>query len=271
MAQIQKVKRRSRTLRRSVIGIVVVGAIVGIVYGLAGGSAKPTATGTSTSTTGSTSTSTTSSATTTTLPKYTTGPTLPPSDCPPASGATSRKTTFPDPPAWCISLGDTYTATFVTDVGTFVVALDTKGSPAAVNNFVFLARWHFFDGTTFPRVIPGFVVQGGSPNDTTAGSPGYAWTGNTPTPPCNATHDCYAPGAFALANSSGPSTNGSQFFIVLPGGSTTLNSEPNYTVFGQVTGNGMTVVDKIGKDGTQSGTPKVTHHIVKVTIAQIPG
>ena len=268
MAQIQKVQRRSRTLRRSIIGLVVIGAIVGIVYGLSSGG-SPAAAKKSTTTTSSTST--TAPVTTTTLPKYTTGATLPPSDCPPIAGAATRKTSFPDPPAWCINVNDNYTATFKTDVGTFTVTLATKTSPAAVNNFVFLAGWHFFDGTTFPRVIPGFVVQGGSPDNTTSGTPGYSWTGNTPTPPCSATHDCYPPGAFALANSSGPSTNGSQFFIVLPGGSNTLNSERNYTVFGQVAGSGMSVVEKIGTDGTPAGTPKVTHHIITVTVTQIPG
>ncbi len=72
-----------------------------------------------------------------------------------------------------------------------------------------------------------------------------------------------------MANSTGPKSNSSQFFIVLPGGETTLDSEPNYTLFGQVV-SGTAVVAKIGADGTSGGTPKIVHHIVKVTITEQP-
>ena len=166
----------------------------------------------------------------------------------------------------CVSPSATYDATFTTDDGTFVVSMKASASIAAVSNFVFLARYHYFDGTVFHRVIPGFVVQGGDPTGTGTGGPGYSFTGNTPAKTCEKTESCYPVGGVAMANSTGPSTNGSQFFIILPGGQTTLDSEPNYTLFGQVI-SGMNVVEKIGADGSSSGTPKVLHHIVKVTIS----
>ena len=72
----------------------------------------------------------------------------------------------------------------------------------AVNNFVFLARYHFFDGIVFQRVIPGFVVQGGDPTGTGSGGPGYSWTGNTPPTTCQAKKDCYTPYEVAYANSA---------------------------------------------------------------------
>ena len=161
-----------------------------------------------------------------------------------------------------------YTATMVTSHGTMVIALDPLAAPKTVNSFVFLARYHYFDLTVFHRVIPGFVVQGGDPTGTGEGGPGYSFTGNTPPASCKAKSDCYPVWGIAMANSTGPSTNGSQFFIVLPGGQTTLDSEPNYTLFGQVI-SGTKVVAKIGADGSSSGTPTVLHHIVKVTIAQV--
>jgi cyclophilin family peptidyl-prolyl cis-trans isomerase len=191
--------------------------------------------------------------------------------CPPATaaGAVHREIAFTKAPATCIDKNDIYVATFVTDLGTFQVTMNPKTSLAAVNNFVFLARYHFFDGIIFHRVIPGFVVQGGDPTGTGSGGPGYSWTGNVPPKGCTKKSDCYETGSIAMANSSGPSTNGSQFFLVLPGGANTLNSEPNYTNFGQVT-SGLSVVEKIGTYGTSTGTPTKALYMVKVTISQTP-
>lgn len=192
--------------------------------------------------------------------------------CPPATtaGASKRVIAFTKAPPICINEADTYKATFLTDAGAFVVTMHPKASLAAVNNFVFLARYHFFDGIIFHRVIPGFVVQGGDPTGTGTGGPGYSWTGNVPPKGCTAKKNCYTTGSIAMANSSGPSTNGSQFFLVLPGGADVLNGEPNYTNFGQVT-SGMNVVEKLGSYGTQGGTPTRALYMIKVTITQIPG
>ena len=262
-------------MRRGLIGLVVVGAILALVFTL-GGSSTPTrsaskATTTTVAASSSTSTSTTLPGTPTTAPVSHTA--VAPV-CPPATpaGAAKRVIAFTKAPPTCISKTGVYDATVKTDVGTFVVRMPAAASPAAVNNFVFLARYHFFNGTIFHRVIQGFVVQGGDPTGTGTGGPGYEWTGNTPPASCKAKKDCYPVGGIAMANSSGPSTNGSQFFLILPGGQNVLDTEPNYTLFGQVV-KGMSVVYRIGADGapqtSSTGTPKVVHHIVSVTITQV--
>ena len=209
----------------------------------------------------------TTTTTTTTLAPTTTQAALEPT-CPPAAGSATREIAFKKPPTMCISTSATYQATVKTDVGTFVMKMPAAASPAAVNNFVFLARYHFYDGTIFHRVIPGFVVQGGDPTGTGTGGPGYSFTGNTPKTTCQP--NCYALGAVAMANTGGsPSTDGSQFFVVV--GSQGEQLPPDYTDFAQVT-SGMAVVQKIAADGNSSPSangvpPRVTHHIVSVTIS----
>jgi cyclophilin family peptidyl-prolyl cis-trans isomerase len=159
--------------------------------------------------------------------------------------------------------------------------MDASKSYAAVNNFVFLTQWNYYNGTFFHRVIPGFVIQGGDPTGTGSGGPhaypGYSFTGNYPPDSCKtkATAACYQPGDFVMANSNSSasttqnaSTDGSQFFVVLSGGQTQLNSEPTYTLFGKVT-SGIAVVNKIGLDGTSAGTPTVKVYVLKVTLKQI--
>lgn len=255
-------------MRRGLIGLVVLGAVLALVFGLSGSSGNK---GTRSASKKTTSSTTVRSATTTT--GATAAKAIVPT-CPPATaaGAPKRVTAFTKAPPDCIGKTSVYDATVRTDVGTFVVELHAASSYAAVNNFVFLARYHFFDGTVFHRVIKGFVVQGGDPTGTGSGGPGYSFTGNTPPASCKAKKDCYPVGGVAMANSSGPSTDGSQFFIVLPGGQNVLDTEPSYTLFGQVV-KGMSVVNRIGADGapatSQTGTPTIEHHIVKVTVTKV--
>jgi cyclophilin family peptidyl-prolyl cis-trans isomerase len=158
----------------------------------------------------------------------------------------------------CISTDKTYTATVDTDVGTFTVALNAKAAPKTVNNFVYLSRYHFYDGVTFHRVIPGFVVQGGDPQGTGMGGPGYQFGDELPKA------GAYKIGSLAMAN-SGPNTNGSQFFVITGTQGTQL--PPNYSLFGSVI-SGMDVVKKIEADGAQSGTPTKVHKMNKVTITE---
>ena len=100
-----------------------------------------------------------------------------------------------------------YTATMATSKGTIVIALDPIAAPKTVNNFVFLARYHYYDGVVFHRIIPGFVMQGGDPEGTGRGGPGYKFADELPKP------GRYQVGSLAMAN-AGPNTNGSQFFII---------------------------------------------------------
>jgi cyclophilin family peptidyl-prolyl cis-trans isomerase len=111
------------------------------------------------------------------------------------------------PPAMQIDPAKTYTATFVTDRGEMIADLFADKAPATVNNFVFLAREGYYDDTTFHRVIPDFMVQGGDPTGTGRGGPGYKFADEFHP---DLRHD--SAGVLSMAN-AGPNTNGSQFFI----------------------------------------------------------
>jgi len=130
-----------------------------------------------------------------------------------------------------------YTATITTDRGDIVIALDPARAPKSVNNFVFLARDGFYDGLTFHRIVDDFVIQGGCPEGTGRGGPGYRFDDEP-------VQGEYEPGAVAMAN-SGPNTNGSQFFICTVDDRHKLTK--SYNLFGQVV-KGMDVVSAIRKD-----------------------
>jgi cyclophilin family peptidyl-prolyl cis-trans isomerase len=191
------------------------------------------------------------------------------SPCPAEDGSSEKKTSFDGPPQPCLEDGVRYAAQVETDAGTFTIELDREKAPNTVNNFVFLARYHAYDGVPFHRVIKDFVVQGGDvalQNGT--GDAGYKFDDELPAP------EDYEEGSVAMAN-SGPNTNGSQFYIVVSeAGAKTLveavGGEAKYSLFGKVT-NGMEVVKKIEADGSETGTPAVVHKIVKVTITEQEG
>jgi len=127
-----------------------------------------------------------------------------------------------------------YEATIATDRGDIVVALDASRAPQSVNNFVFLARDGFYDALTFHRVVPDFVIQGGDPEGSGRGGPGYRFDDEP-------VQGEYTAGALAMAN-SGPNTNGSQFFICTVDDRHKLTK--SYNLFGQVV-KGMDVVTAI--------------------------
>lgn len=132
-----------------------------------------------------------------------------------------------NPPEMVIDPKKKYTATLSTDKGDIVLELFADKTPRTVNNFVFLAREGFYDGTIFHRVISDFMVQGGDPTGTGTGSPGYRFADEFHP---SLKHN--KPGIFSMAN-SGPGTNGSQFFIThVP----TPWLDGKHSVFGQVTG-----------------------------------
>ncbi|HEY7023045.1 MAG TPA: peptidylprolyl isomerase [Ktedonobacterales bacterium] len=129
-----------------------------------------------------------------------------------------------------------YQAIFHTSRGDFTVDLFAKDAPKTVNNFVFLARDGFYDGTTFHRVIKGFMAQGGDPTGTGTGGPGYQW--NDEQSALALKHD--GPGVLSMAN-AGRNTNGSQFFITF---TPTPHLNGKHAVFGRVS-SGMDVVNSI--------------------------
>jgi peptidylprolyl isomerase len=140
-----------------------------------------------------------------------------------------------------------YTATFVmAKGGQFVIQLYPDKAPVTVNNFVFLARQGFYDGTTFHRVLEGFMAQGGDPTGTGGGGPGYKFINEVSDLTFNKA------GVVAMAN-AGPNTNGSQFFIMF--GAYGLKAS-DYTIFGQVI-SGMEVVNALTRrDPSQAPTFK---------------
>jgi len=137
----------------------------------------------------------------------------------------------------CLEDGVDYAAEVTTADGTFTIDLLEEVAPATVNNFVNLARSGFYDGSTFHRVIEGFVAQGGDPTGQPAGTgdPGYAVTDELPEA------GEYELGSVAMAN-SGPDSQGGQFFVVT--GDQGIALDPDYSLFGSVT-DGMDAVDAI--------------------------
>ena len=145
---------------------------------------------------------------------------------------------YSGPPPMSIDPKKSYTAVFKTEKGDIRVKLFADKAPNTVNNFVFLARDGFYDNTTFHRVIPNFMVQGGDPTGTGSGGPGYQFKDEFH---ASLKHD--KAGTLSMAN-AGPGTNGSQFFIThVP----TAWLDRKHTVFGRVV-SGQDVVDSIKKD-----------------------
>jgi cyclophilin family peptidyl-prolyl cis-trans isomerase len=176
-----------------------------------------------------------------------------------ADTAASGAKTWSAPPKMSIDVNAAYTADLTTSEGDIQIALDPKQAPKTVNNFVFLAKQGFYDGVTFQRVIPDFVIQGGDPQGTGQGGPGYQFEDELPKA------GAYKVGSVAMAN-AGPNTNGSQFFIIVGAQGAAL--PPAYSLFGKVT-QGQDVADKISTmaaPGTETPDPPVT--IEKVTITE---
>ena len=135
----------------------------------------------------------------------------------------SKRMSYSAPPPMTIDISKQYTATIETEKGNLELELFAKDVPVTVNNFVFLAREGFYDGTTFHRIIPNFMAQGGDPTGTGTGGPGYKFADEF-------TKHTHGTGTLSMAN-AGPNTNGSQFFITYTP-QTHLNN--HHSVFGQL-------------------------------------
>ena len=144
------------------------------------------------------------------------------------------------PPAMTIDPSKKYAATLETSRGTIVVDLFAKDAPKTVNNFLFLARDGFYDGTVFHRVLSNFMIQGGDPTGTGRGGPGYKFEDETKGSPHK-----HQVGTLSMAN-AGPNTNGSQFFITHV---VTDWLDGKHTVFGKVR-SGQDVVNSIKQGDT---------------------
>jgi cyclophilin family peptidyl-prolyl cis-trans isomerase len=179
---------------------------------------------------------------------------------PPFDGSAPKQQKFSTPPEMGIDPTKRYTATMETSMGTIVISLDPINAPKTTNNFVFLALNHYYDGIIFHRIIKGFVCQGGDPQGSGMGGPGYRFEDELPKP------GKYAIGSLAMAN-AGPNTNGSQFFIISGQSGCTL--PPLYSLFGQVV-KGLDVVEKmqnVETDGRDRPRTDVVINSVTITVA----
>jgi peptidyl-prolyl cis-trans isomerase B (cyclophilin B) len=174
--------------------------------------------------------------------------------------APAPKTVSFKAPKQVLKKGEEATVVVKTSCGTFEIALDTTRAPKTANSFAFLAEEGFYDDLTFHRVAPGFVIQGGDPEGTGTGGPGYSVDEK---PPANL---AYTKGIVAMAKSSAepPGRSGSQFYVVT---APDAGLPPEYALVGKVS-KGYDVVEKIDALGTPEEKPKQTVLIEEMTVDQ---
>jgi peptidylprolyl isomerase len=182
-----------------------------------------------------------------------------PHPCPNPDGSSPKTQKFGDLPAMCIDPTKRYTARLSTTLGDMTIALDAAAAPLTVNNFVFLARYHYYEGVIFHRIIRGFMCQGGDPTGTGTGGPGYRFADELPKP------GRYQIGSVAMAN-AGPNTNGSQFFLI--SGRSGVQLPPQYSLFGQIV-TGLDVLEAMQSVPTgRNDRPDDPPAITSVTITE---
>jgi cyclophilin family peptidyl-prolyl cis-trans isomerase len=186
-----------------------------------------------------------------------------PLPCPATDGTPARQASFTSEPPMCLVPGATYTAVVNTSEGTIIIGLDSAGAPQTVNSFVYLARYKFYDGLTFHRVVPDYLLQSGSPDSSDEGGPGYtinAEAGST----------TLTVGDVAFTQ-TGVGTNGSQFFVVTGdlGGGVQLPSS-SFSQLGRVR-NGLDVVKKIDALGVDpvNDVPQPPSRVVTIESIEI--
>ena len=164
------------------------------------------------------------------------------------------------PPEDELEEGTTYRLQVETNCGSFTITLDQELAPRTAASLVSLAESGFFDGTTFHRVVPGFVIQGGDPTGTGTGGPGYQ---TVDTPPSDAR---YTRGVVAMAKAGfeAPGTSGSQFFVVT---GDDVGLPPDYAIVGEVT-DGFDAVRAIDRLGVADGPPSQPVVIERVTVSE---
>jgi cyclophilin family peptidyl-prolyl cis-trans isomerase len=181
-------------------------------------------------------------------------------NCPKADGSSPRQLVFDHAPGRCIDATRVYVATIKTTAGTMRAELYPARAFNAVNNFVFLARWHFYDGLPFHRVLKDTFAQTGDPVAPGITGPGYEFKDDG----LPNSGSQYVLGAMLYAHEAA-NRNGSQLlFIVGPGGAT-LN--PTFPLFGQVT-KGMDVLDRINRGaGQNASTPAARYNVISIDVS----
>lgn len=278
-----RARRRARIVRL-LVGVLVVGVAVAALVILAQedppGDEEADGSTTTTSTEPEDTSSTTAPAAPVSLPAGPEGATIEgETPCPAEDGTEERVATFAQAPPTCIEAGATFEADLAidlvdeageaTEAGTITMALDSSVSPTMVNNFVVLARYGFYDGIPFHRLMPDFVAQvGGSGAPGADGTPDYGTTGPGYSLPDEEHPDAYAVGDVAMARAE--EVSGSQFFIVTSEqGLAPLDQAGNYPLLGKVTAGLDLAVEMASKGDTASnGTPTALYVIRDVTIRQ---
>jgi peptidyl-prolyl cis-trans isomerase B (cyclophilin B) len=183
-----------------------------------------------------------------------------PGECQSVEAPAAKPDGGQEAPEVLLVAGKTYSLTLQTSCGPFTVKLDPKSAPKATASLVSLAKSGFYDGTTFHRVVPGFVIQGGDPTGTGTGGPGYT---TVDAPPIGT---IYTEGVVAMAKGGADpaGTAGSQFFVVT---APDAGLPPDYAVVGNVT-KGMETVSAIEALGTGDGPPSQPVVIEKVTVEE---
>jgi cyclophilin family peptidyl-prolyl cis-trans isomerase len=268
MAQLQQAQRRRNRRRRGVpaVIVIIIAAVVGIVLTSSGGGKKNVSTATSSTIPPG---PTTTVAGTPPTAKPAVGGTLTSATaCPKANGSSPRITTFKAPPPNCLDPGKRYSATFTTNEGTVVVALNTTKTPLTANNFIVLARYHYYDGTALFRTDTSIdIIQGGSPHTQSASDPGPGYTIKD-----EGSKYTYVPGDLTMARTSAPNSASAQYFFCAGSACSALNSQGTYVTFGTTT-SGLPVLEKIlglneNTSGGLGGAPRTLVTVQKVTITE---
>jgi cyclophilin family peptidyl-prolyl cis-trans isomerase len=259
-------QRRAKFTRFGIIAAIAVGLVV-LVNVFAGDDDDAAATKSSTTTTSEVTTTSQGELVAATLTGLGPGNSIVgETPCPKADGSSERTTSFEKAPPMCIDASKTYTATFETTKGTITVALDAKAAPKTVNNFVVLARYHFFDGSPIFRLVKDFAAQFGDPSKSPSNRAQFGYTIPDELPAAGS----YKKGSLVMANTGQPNTGGAQMFFVLGPQGEAL--PPSYALFGQTTG-GMETIDAINAvpsvaTSDNDGAPTEQITITKVTIAE---
>ncbi|HEV2811536.1 MAG TPA: peptidylprolyl isomerase [Acidimicrobiales bacterium] len=226
-------QRRRRLVAAVLVSLVVFGALV-LIAQTGGDDEADMAADDTTSTTAAESTDSTVPAAPVAF-EYGAG------DCPPPEKPPEPVLEFEQAPPLCIDPAQDYTAVFTTSAGQIRVDLDTETTPGTVNNFVFLARHGYYDGTLIHRSDPSIdILQGGSPHTQSASDPGPGYT----IPDEGTTDRTYEAGDLVMARTAAPNSAGAQFFFVAGPAASALDSQGTYVTFGEVT-EGLDVVQQI--------------------------
>lgn len=244
----RRAKKRRALIRTGILGALVVALIVVLALANSGGDGEDVATG-------DTTTTTTAPTTTTTV-----NPAVAAVECDEREPDAPDPQTYDEPPPMTIDEDTTYTARIDTSCGTIVAELAAGDAPVATNNFVFLAREGFYEGLEWHRVVPNFVIQGGDPEGTGGGGPGYDVVGEPP-------DGGYEIGDLAAAKTATDpaGTMGSQFFIITGTNGTQLPAE--YARFGHVV-EGLEVAQKLESFAEGDGPPSRDLYIFEITIEE---